>query len=62
MTKTDPTKRLHCVATQNGNTLTIHKPGATETELTDQLSNAIKKATKDITGQSAKRWIIKIEK
>lgn len=62
MTKTDPTKQTHCIATQNGSTITIHKPGATESELTDQLSNAIKKATKEITGQPAKRWVIKIEK
>lgn len=64
MTKTDHTKHPFATGTQNGSTITIHHPekDVAPEQLTDQLLKTINRNTKEITGQPAKRWIIKIEK
>ncbi len=61
MTKTDHTKTNVATATQNGNTIIIHKAGATSEQLTNQLEKSIKKNTQEIIGKHCKKWTIKIK-
>ncbi len=62
MTKTDHTKTNFATAKHNGSIIIIHRPaGATSEQLTKVLQKKIDHDTKEITGNPAKRWKIRIE-